>query len=288
MTVLQRYMNYTASHGISIKDGAHVELPPWSGITGADKSNLAHPDVYAAASAVQEYPIETIFRDGGRTFIYGKWSATTTVKSAGYGVCTVATYKDLSNAGISGSDGDTSIVINYGASCAAHKYAGGYLGMKGSAYRSFRIIDNDVQDASNYVTFYLDGELAADVASGDDFCMMENPYAEMRWYITEDSRPYIGVTTNTIVASYYTWIQTWGPHLQCAAFNSFEGGDGNQFGVFFYHGSFQALPDNTSSAVHGSIVAGGVQQAGWFACGSDPSSPADITVAYPVDLRIRP
>lgn len=275
-------------HKLIVKDGAYIELPPWSGLTGAEIANLAHPDVYEAAHAMQKYPIETIFRDCGRTFVYGKWSATTTIKTAGYGVCTVATFKALTDAGISGTSGGSTLVVNYGGSCAAHKYAGGYLGMKGSQYRSWRIIDNSIQDASNYVTFTVDGTLQANIATGDDFTLMENPYGEMRWYITEDSRPYIGVTVSTIVASYYAWLQTWGVHMMGAAFNSWEGADGNQFGIWFYHGSFQGLPANTSLAISGGIMGGGCQQAGWMAAGSDPSSPADVSHGYPVYLTIRP
>ncbi len=289
MAVRARYQNHPVIHKLVVKDGAYLELPPWSGLTGADKANLSHPDVYQAASSVQEYPIETVFRDGGRTFVYGRWDTTlNSVKNAGYGVCTTARYKDLSNSGISGSDGDTSIVINYATTCAAHAYAGGYLGMKGSAYRSYRIIDNDAQDASNYVTFYLDGELQAEVASSDDFVLMENPYAAMDWYTVLDTEPYIGVTVTTMVASYYAWIQTWGPHLMCSGFNTFEGADGCQFGVFLYHGSFQALPSNASAAVTADGVPGGAFQAGVFACGTNPSSPADVSIAYPVYLTIRP
>lgn len=249
--------------------------------------NLALPDVYAIG-AVQLYPRGTAYREAGRTFYYGKYSGTSTIKSAGYAVSTMATFKDLGNSVISGTVGGNTIVINYGGSCAKNKYAGGYLGVKGNNYRSWYIISNTVQDGSNYVTFTIDGTIPSAVATTDDVILMENPDAEWRWYITSDNRPYVGVTTCSIVVSEYTWLQTWGVHMQCAVFDSFEGQDSNQFGVFIYHGSFQSVPTTTSGVVANSIVVGAVQQAGVFACGSDPSSPSDLTIAYPVYLQLRP
>lgn len=276
------------NHDLRCVDSGTIYMPKWwAANADAQWGNLTLPDVYATGST-QLYPIGTVYREDGRTFVYGKWSATTTVKTAGYAVCTVATYKDLSNSVISGAAGANTIVINYGGACAVNKYAGGFLGVKGNNYRSWYIVSNTVQDTSNYVTFTIDGTIPVAIATTDDVVLMENPYAEMRWYITADTRPYIGVTVSTIAASYYTWIQTWGVHMQCAIFNSFEGADGNQFGVFIYHGSFQALPSSTSGAVAGSCVVGAVQQAGVFACGCDPSSPADISIAYPVYIMIRP
>lgn len=278
------------NHDLRVVNGKTIQMPTWSA-ANADKEwgSLQIPDPYEAAHATQKYPVGTVFRDDGRTFVYGLYSATTTVKTMGYPICTVATMKDLANAGIAGSTGGYTIQLNYGAACAVNKYAGGYLGMKGSQYRSFRIISNTVQDADNYVTFTIDSPLVADIAAGDDFVLMEDPYREMRWYITADSRPYIGITCSTVVASYYAWIQTWGVCMMTSTFNSFEGGDGNQFGLFMYHGSLQALPDNTSGAVHGSIIqVGGAPLAGYLACGSDPSSPADVSIAAPVYLMIRP
>jgi len=270
-------------------DGKHIELPPWSSLSGSDLDNLAFPDVYEAASAYQQYPLGTVYRDGGRTFVYGKWSATTTIKTAGYAVCTVATYKDLANAGISGAAGSNQVVLNYGGACAVNKYAGGYMGMKGANYRSFRILSNTVQDASNYVTFTLDGTIInAITTASDDFVLMENPYAEMRWYITLDTRPYIGATVNTIVASRYTWIQTWGVHMMMSAFGTWEGATGFQFGIAAYHGSVNALPTSTSGIVANTDVYGACQPIGVFAAGCDPSTPADVSIAYPVYLMVRP
>jgi len=278
------------THKLVNHDGAHIELPPWSALTGADKGHLSRPDVYAASHATQMYPIETVFRDGGRTFVYGKYASTVnSARTAGYNVCTGATFKDLANAGISGAAGANTVVINYGAACAVNKYAGGYLGMKGANYRSFRIISNTVQDASNYVTFTLDGTLInAITTASDDFVLMENPYADMRWYITIDSRPYIGATVSTMVASYYAWIQTWGVHMMMSAYNTWEGAAGNQAGVVAHHGSTQGFPDPTSSVIGGTSVYGASQPIGMFAAGSDPASPADVSIAYPIYLMYRP
>lgn len=282
----ERYIN----HDLRVVNGKTIQMPAWTANNTAEKwGNLSLPDPYEAAHAAQRYPIGTVYRDDGRTYVYCKISATTTLRSAGYPICTVATMKDLANAGIAGSTGGYTIQLNYATSCAVNKYAGGYLGMKGGQYRSFRIISNTVQDSDNYVTFTIDSPLVADIASTDDFVLMEDPYREIRWYITADSRPYVGVTCSTLVASYYCWIQTWGICMWLSTHNSFEGGDGNQFGVFFFHGATQQLPDNTSSAVHGSIVGpGGCMLGGYLACGSDPSSPADISVGTPVYLMIRP
>lgn len=283
------------NHKLINHNGGHIELPPWYGLTGGDMANLAIPDVYTIDSA-QGYPIETVYRDFGRTFVYGKWDSTlNSTRNAGYPVVTTARYKDLANSGLvhsstveGGEVGDTDLTINYAASCAAHKYAGGYLGAKGGSYFSCRILDNEVQDASNYVHLFLDRTLTVAVTTTDDYVLMENPYAVMDRYITIETAPYIGVSMTAGTASYYSWIQTWGVMMMGHAHNSWEGADGSQLGVWFFQGSFQALPSNTSGAVHNSIIAGGAQQAGWFACGSDPSSPADVSIAYPIYLMIRP
>jgi len=271
-------------------NGKTIQFPNWSA-NNADEplwGNLHIPDVYGAAHSVQQYPIGTVFRDDGRTFVYGKWSATTTLKTSGYMVCTVATYKDLSNAVISGAAGANTVIVNYGGACAVNKYAGGYMGIKGNNYRSFRIISNTVQDASNYVTFTLDGTFINACTTTDDVVLMEDPYREMRWYITLDSRPYIGATVNTVVASYYTWIQTWGVHMMMSAFGTWEGATGFQFGIAAYHGSVNALPTSTSGIVANTDVYGACQPIGVFAAGTDPSSPADVSIAYPVYLMVRP
>lgn len=277
------------NHDLRVVNGGTIYLPKWFAANAEPDlwKTLALPDVYATGS-VQKYPVGAVYREDCRTFVYGKWSATTTVKTAGYLVCTVATFKDLADSVISGAAGARTLIINYGGACAVNKYAGGFLGIKGTNYRSWQIISNTVQDGSNRVTFVVDGAIGNALATTDDVVLMENPYNEMRWYITTDTRPYIGATVSTITASYYAWIQTWGPHLMMSAFNSWEGADGNQFGVFAYHGSVQALPSNASGAVAGGAVVGACQQAGWFAAGCDPSSPADVSIGYPVWLTFRP
>ncbi len=278
-----------ANHDLRVVDGGTLSLPKWHAGNAVGRlwaGGLKLPDVYLSQST-QLYPIGTVYREDGRTFVYGKWSATTTIKTAGYAVCTTATYKDLANSVISGTVGGNTIVIT-ASGVTVNQYAGGYLGVKGNNYRSWYIISNTVADGSDQVTFTIDGTIPSTVATTDDVVLMENQYSAMRWYITADTRPYIGVTTNTIVASEYTWIQTWGVHMQCAVFNSFEGLDGNQFPVYVYHGSFQADPTNTTYAIQGSTGASALFQAGFFAAGSDPSSPADISIAYPVYLMFRP
>ena len=276
-------------HSLVVADGAYIELPPWSALTGAEIANLARPDVYAAAHANQQYPIETIWRDGGRTFVYGKYHSTVnSARTAGYNICTGATYKCLADSVISGAAGSSIIVVNYGGACAVNAYAGGYLGIKGANYRSFRIISHSVQDASNYVTFVVDGTLINACAATDDVILMENPYAALRWYVTAESRPYVGATVTTMVASYYAWIQTWGIHMLMSAFNTWEGSTGEQFGVVAHHGSTQGFPDPTSSVIGGTSVYGAAQPIGVFAAGSDPASPADVSVGYPVFLKYRP
>ena len=289
-TLTERYFN----HKLINHNGGHVELPPWYGLVGGETPNLKIPDPYTSESA-QTYPIETVYRDFGRTFVYGKYDSTlNSARTAGYGVVTTARYKDLANSGLvhsatvlGGEVGDTDFTLNYATTCAVHKYAGGYLGVKGGSYFSCRILDNDVQDASNYVHLYLDRALTVAVATTDDYVLMENPYAVMDWYITADTAPYIGVTVCTMVASYWSWIQTWGIHMMCSTYNSFEGADRIQ-GVCFYHGSFQGFASATSGAIANSEVFGACQIAGVFAAGSDPSSPADVSIAYPVYLMIRP
>lgn len=282
-------------HKLINKDGKQLVLPPYSALTGADMSYLGHPDVYEANS-LQQYPLGTIFRDGFRTYVYTRHSSATPSKSAGYLVKTTAAHKDLTDSVISGAAGANTCIINYGTSCAADKYAGGFMGIKGGVYGSYYIITNTVQNASNHVIFIIDHKWKAAIATTDDVVLTENPYKEVVTHLTGlDCAMWMGAiaasyraaasTHGQIAASDFFWVQTWGPNNMMHPHNTWEGAEGEQIQVYGIHGNAQQVPAPGTAIVHGSTVPGTQQVIGLAYA---ESGGADYSVGTTVWLTIQP
>lgn len=271
-------------HSLISNDGAYVQLPKWyDGETGW--GNLEHPDVYTL-DTYQEYPRGTVYREGERSFYYGKYTSDTGLKTCGYVMVTNALHVPLADGIQSGAINSSTIVISHAAAAVANFYAGGFIGIKGSLYTSRYIIASTVQ-ASSLITLTVDGTLPSALATTDDYVLMANPYREFEWYLSADTRPFVGVSMITNVVSKFAWLQTWGIHACMHPFNSWEGGDGNQMGFYAYHGTVQQHPNNTASAIHGSAVDGAVQHIGWMASGTTEATGTDYSVMNTVFLTIR-
>jgi hypothetical protein len=281
---------------IQLENGASIYLPPYSALTGSEKGNVAIPDVYTL-NTVQQYALGTIYREGLRTFIYtliDQQGYTLINCYGGYFVKTNATLKDLSNSLITGVAGASEITLNYATTCAVNKYAGGLMGIKGGSdgVRGSRyIISNTVQDANSYVTFTIDGTLPSALTSGDDFSLIENPYASVRAYTNEvagtyeENAMYVGgIVVPKMTDARYMWVQTWGPFFMIGIQNSFEGDAPPQQGVCAYHGAGNRHPSQADAVALGGMYTGALQQVGYAL----PHQEAASTIGEMIFLTIHP
>jgi len=288
-------MTTIINHDLRVVNGKTIYMPPWYG-GGVEFGNLDLPDVYTL-DTTQKYPLGTIFRDGIRTFIYtyidqGGWTLTNNF--GGYFCKTNATLKELTDALITGASGASTVELNYGASaCAANKYAGGLMGIKGPSdgVRGSRsIISNLVKDSDNYVVFTIDGTLPEALTTSDDFSLIENPYASVRSYTSEstadleESAMYVGGLVVTMVDARYMWVQTWGPFFMIGINESFEGDEAPQQGVTAYHGSGNRHPSYANAIAQLGMYTGALQQVGWAL----PHNAAVSSIGEMIFLTIHP
>lgn len=220
---------------LRVVNGGTLYMPPWE--EGNDKwGNLALPDVYAKGT-VQLYPTGTIYRKGLRTFVYTLTDAVyyqgpPNYRIAGYLMESCSERKDLGGKVITATIGENTITVNMGGACAKDAYAGGMIGIVMGAgltvaleggCSQFQIISNTKQDASNYVTFTLDGILPATYPTDSNVVITEHPYAKVRMPQTNPYTMCVGVLICTSAGGNYLWLQTGGPcnMIHCNA--TFEG-----------------------------------------------------------------
>jgi len=228
-------MTVNANTDLRVVNGGTLYMPPWEA-ANAKWGNLALPDVYAQ-STTQKYPTGTIYRKGLRTFVYTLTDATYYGTAgagiiAGYLMESCSEREDLANSVITAVAGANTITINMGGACTVNAYAGGMIGIvmgTGLALSTvggcsqFQIISNTVQDASNYVTFTLDGTLPIAYPTDSDVVITEHPYAKVRLPQTNPYTMCVGVLIGTSAASTYLWLQTGGPCNMIHVNATFEG-----------------------------------------------------------------
>lgn len=241
-------------------------------------TNLALPgDELYVASVAQKYALGAIYREGLRTFIYTHVDLLgyeLVNQYGGYFVKTNATLKDLTDALVTGASGAREITLNYGAdACALNKYAGGMMGIKGTTtgVRGSRyIISNTLKDGDNYVAFTIDGILPVALTTGDDFSLMENPYASVKSYSSDEPATYVdgamyvgGIVVPYLVDDRYMWVQTWGPFFCIGIQDSFEGDAPPQQGICVTHGGINRHANYANGVAVTGMYSGAVQQVGW-------------------------
>lgn len=292
-------MSAPVIHKIIVKDGKYIVLPPWVE-GGAGYGKLAHPDVYTPEGQ-QQYPVDTIYRDGFRTFVYTRFNTSlgAGVVSAGYCVESLGETKTLSDAVISGAAGAKTFIVNYGGACAENKHAGGFVGIKGSGgdmttvgrCNSRMITGNTKQDGSNYVTFTIDGTLPIALTTTDDIVLSESPYS----YVFCNDLEYVynmccGVLVATMVSGYYGWVQTGGPHNMVHMAGTYEGAANGSIPVYYVGGVAQCNTASNSTTPYGAYESASLQVIGYRYASSDivgpGGTPTDDTVAMPVWLTI--
>jgi len=252
-------------HKIISHNGGAIYLPKWyQGEIGW--TNLERPNVYDA-STIQNWPRGTIYREGNRTFVYGKMDSALggAYNHAGYVPITYATYKDIGSDGMqAGSALTKECTVNYGEACAVDKYSGGQLGFYGTYY-GYRFIEAQaVADGDFDMVLILDQPMQGTMATTDEILLHEHQYKVMRLYVTEEYAPYIGVLMHDAIAvSEFNWLQTGGPHGLTFYHSSSEGGDGGQMCVIAYHGTTQIHPSNAASLQITGKESGAMQTIGW-------------------------
>jgi len=258
-------MSKTINHDLRVVDGGTIYMPKWyQGEVGW--GNLDLPDVYAA-STTGAWPRGTIYREGNRTFVYGKMDSTLggAYTHAGYVPITYATYKDMGSDGMqSGSAASNDVTVNYAEACAVDKYSGGILGFYGTYYGNRFIVAQAVANTDYDMVLTLDQPMQGTMATTDEILLQEHQYKVMRLYITDEYAPYVGVLCHDLIAaSEYNWLQTGGPHGMTFYHSTAEGGDAGQMCVVAYHGTTQVHASRTASMAAGADEAGSLQVIGW-------------------------
>jgi len=245
----ERYLG--VNHDLRVVNGGTLYMPPWE--AGNDKwGSLKTPSVYEATT-LQGYPTGTIWRHGLRTFIYTQMDATyyhdpgETGLIAGYTVESCSEINTRTNLVISGVDGATELVIDLETAHDVNCYAGGFMGIIGSAgdrstagrVCGFQILSNTVADSDNdyEATFQIDGALPRALLTTDDVVLTEHPYAMVR--IPDALGPYgmtVGVMLQTSAASKFIWVQTGGPCNIVLTGATLEGDAAYEVPVYAFNG----------------------------------------------------
>jgi len=146
------------NHDLRVVDGKTIIMPPW--YSGQEEwGNLEIPDVYVSDS-VQKYPVGTKYRDGSRTWLYGKCGLTNT--KTGVGNFTYVAEEALTLDAVAQAVGDTVITLEETGD-TADQYAGGYF-LSYPAMETYRILSNLVSDGE-HLKITLDRGLITTIAA---------------------------------------------------------------------------------------------------------------------------
>ena len=283
-----------------------LDYPPYfEGQVGWGNTKM--PDVYIG-KADQEYPYSTIFRNGMRTFVYTQMDGTyfgeevggeNLAIGAGYLSETSAEYVNLLNAVITGAAGSTEVRITRDAT-TANQFAGGFIGIKHSTsgrqtvgrYSYYQILANTADDASDIVTFQLDGKIVLALTTTTDVVLSAHPYKVTRHLQSGPFGMATGVFTHTTVASEWCWLQTGGPCNLVLPWGTHEGTTGGSVPVYNIGGVAQQTTAINASTVYTNMEAPAYQCIGWSYPSTDTSSgPGNATgtdnnIAIAVFLKI--
>ena len=205
-------------HKLLNKDGRYIVLPAWKG--GQEGiTNLQVPDDISDIDSVQKYPVGTKLLDGERVFYYAKASAvgvTNTDFGVKNGYRQHIAYTTVAAAAVIGSrilviDVDTDD-YNSGV-IAANELAGGFVVIFGhdSDAKVCRILENTATAGAAEMTLTLQDEITATlVADSDHAECMAHPFSACETN-TDGEEPVVGVAPIKVTASYWFWLQTWGP-----------------------------------------------------------------------------
>jgi len=205
---------------LRVVNGRTLVLPAWKG--GQEGwHNMVVPDIRDIDS-IQKYPVGTKLLDGERVFYYAKASSVG-VSKTDYGVKNGyrqhIAYANIAAAAVVGA---TSIVIDVAATdgvgkdgaIAANELAGGFVVVFNHDDDAFtcRILENTATTGAGEMTLTLQDEIPVALAAGD----VDHGECMAHWALgcewnTDNEEPVVGVAHAKVTASYWFWLQTWGP-----------------------------------------------------------------------------
>lgn len=244
-------IQYT-NHDLRSADGGTIYMPAYIG--GEENwGNLAIPDVHVV-TATQQYPRGTIFRKGGKTWVYTKLATTT--KTTGYGAYAGGTGLFTNGVGLSitsttGSAQLGATTLTTTTTMVANAYAGGLLTIfeTGQPIGILSIVSN----TTTVVT--LESKLPGTYTSGATAWVTPGPYHEaiipgVSMVAGQTFEACVGVLNspldedgNEVAAGDFTWLQTWGICNMWAS-GTYEGDAANERNVIVEgDGAAQILTD---------------------------------------------
>ena len=179
-----------------------------------------------AVDAVKKFPVGTVMRLGGRTYVYSHAGGTVNPEVGAYknkksNTNAVAPVQ-ATGAGVEGSYTvtvtiDTHIGVLATGVLSENELTGGYIviGNGTSQHPQFRMIMSHpaLTTTGGSLTLTLDSPLESDVtAATTNIELWENPYS----YLLADNSggdyvTFVGVSTVVAASGEYFWLQTWGP-----------------------------------------------------------------------------
>ncbi len=200
----------TVKQKILQSDGKSVIMPPWYA-SQPNWGRLAIPDVYIKDS-VQGYPVGTKYRDGDRTWLYGKSGRTNT--KTGVGDFTYVGEESMTLAAVAEAVGQTEITLLH-TTATEDQYAGGYF-LSYPAMETYRILKNSVHRASTDAIFTIDrGLITAIDASEASQYICEHRLSDVRsqWgALAHQYESVVGVPMIAQTDGRWQWYQTFGEH----------------------------------------------------------------------------
>lgn len=192
-------------------DGKSVIMPSWfAGQPGNKWGNLAIPDVYLT-NAIQQYPIGTKYRDGERSWLYGKCARTNT--KTGVGNFIYVAEEGLTSDAVIHAIGETEIVLEETGD-TEDQYAGGFF-LSYPAMETYRILKNDASDGEHLTVVIEKGLLTALAASTGSQFVCEPRLSDVRsqWGgLAHQYESVAGVPMLAQLTGRWMWYQTFGEH----------------------------------------------------------------------------
>lgn len=210
-------MTTVINHDLRVVDGRTLAMPAWKG-GQAGYGNLALPDI-RDVDATQKYPVGTKLLDSERVFYYAKASAVG-VTNTDFGVKNgLRQHVAYTTVAVAAAAGDTTLVIDVDTDdynsgvIAANEMAGGFVVVFNHDSDAFvcRILENTATAGAEEMTLTLHDELpVALVVDVDHAECMAHPFFGCETN-TDAEEPVMGVAHAKVTASYWFWLQTWGP-----------------------------------------------------------------------------
>ena len=273
------------------KDGSRVEMPAWfQGFSDNIWGNLAHPNVYVA-EAQPQYPPGTKYVEGERVFWYTKYVGKSTASTWIYSSIAATAGDDLMGKFLMNTGFPVTYASTYTYGVTGTKtvevdtttltvekvtdyYSGGWMSGKDTAPSDARFFFRRIVAADYAAAKTVGGSaktlvntLTVDQDIVDTFTAMAlsltpNPFKHATWLSGDANAMYtmpLGASmVNNPTATYYCWVQTFGPTGLLQITNSAEGANERET-IYYIYGDGSVQP-----AVAGASNVGGYPTAGYL------------------------